>query len=111
MAGKKQNYDDGSVYPLSNEMRDLLFDLQTECSLSWSTTDGWPVGVMHRYVFADDTFWITTMSHRKRVLALRKRPKSCVIVSGENVRDGWRDFTVTAKTLCTVHDETSAGTS
>lgn len=104
----KKSYEDVSVYPIDEPLREVLFAAQTECSLSWTTTDGWPVGVMHRYVWHDGKFWITTMAHRKRVPALRKRPKSCVIVSGENVRPGWRDFTVTAKTLATVHEDDDA---
>ncbi len=100
----KESYDDVSVYPVGDDLRARLFDVQTECAVVWSTTDGWPVGVMHRYVWHDDRFWVTTMAHRKRVPALRKRPKSSVIVSGENAASGWRDFTVTAKTMATVHD-------
>lgn len=101
----KKSYEDVSQYPIDEELRERLFAKQSECALCWSTSDGWPVGVMHRYVWRDGTFWLTTMSHRKRVPALRKRPKSCVIVSGENVMPGWRDFTVTAKTLATVHED------
>jgi hypothetical protein len=104
----KKSYEDVSEYPIDPDLLEVLFDKQTECALCWSTTDGWPVGVMHRYVWHDGKFWITTMSHRKRVPALRKRPKSCVIVSGENVLPGWKDFTATAKTTAIVHDDNAA---
>ena len=60
---------------IAPELLEVLFDKQTECALCWSTADGWPVGVMHRYVWRDGKFWITTMGHRKRVPALRKRNK------------------------------------
>lgn len=111
MAEEKKSYEDVSVYPIDDPLREVLFATQSECALCWSTTDGWPVGVMHRYVWHDGKFWLTTMSHRKRVPALRKRPKSCIIVSGENAVRGWRDFTVTAKTLVTVHEEGNEHTS
>ncbi len=101
----KKSYEDVSVYPIDEPLREVLFARQSECALCWTTSDGWPVGVMHRYVWRDGRFWITTMAHRKRVPALRRRPQSCVIVSGENVEPGWRDFTVTAKTLATVHED------
>ena len=104
----KKSYEDVSVYPIDGPLREVLFDKQTECALCWTTTDGWPVGVMHRYVWRDGTFWLTTMSQRKRVPALRKRPQSCIIVSGENAMPGWRDFTITAKTLATVHEDDEA---
>lgn len=101
----KKSYEDVSEYAIAPELLEVLFDKQTECALCWSTSDGWPVGVMHRYVWHDGKFWITTMGHRKRVPALRKRSKSCVIVSGENVLPGWRDFTATAKTTAIVHED------
>jgi hypothetical protein len=99
---------DLSQYPVEGDLRERLFALQTECAVVWSTRDGWPVGVMHRYLWHDGRFWVSTMGHRKRVVALRDRPKSSVIVSGENVAPGWRDLTVTAKTIATVHDATPA---
>ena len=101
----KKSYEDVSVYPIDGALRERMFDRQTECALCWTTSDGWPVGVMHRYVWKDGKFWLTTMAHRKRVPALRKRPQSCVIVSGEHAVPGWRDFTITAKTLATVHED------
>jgi len=104
VADRKRDYTDVSVYPVGDELRDALFAAQTECAVVWSTSDGWPVGVLHRYVWHEGRFWVSTMAHRKRVPALRARPKSTVIVSGENVRPGWRDFTVTVKTLATVHE-------
>ncbi len=61
---RKQSYDDVSVYPVGDDLRARLFEVQTECAVVWSTTDGWPVGVMHRYVGRGDRFWVTTMAHR-----------------------------------------------
>jgi hypothetical protein len=101
----KKSYEDVSEYAIASELLEVLFEKQTECALCWTTNDGWPVGVMHRYVWRDGKFWITTMGHRKRVPALRKRAKSCVIVSGENVLPGWRDFTATAKTTAIIHED------
>jgi len=91
-------------YPLDEEQRAQLFALQRVCSVSWSTSDGWPVGVTHRYIWARDRIWVTTSSQRKRVTALRNRPKSCVIISGDGTELG-PDKTLTIKTTCTVHDD------
>jgi hypothetical protein len=109
VAEPKKNYDDVSVYPVDEALRERLFERQTECAVVWSTSDGWPVGVLHRFVWRGGRFWVCTMGHRKRVPALRTRPKSSVIVSGENVEPGWRDFTVTAKTLAVVHQAEAVG--
>ncbi|MGI9603988.1 MAG: hypothetical protein ACR2QE_19050 [Acidimicrobiales bacterium] len=93
-----------SEYPLDDEQRERLFALQRVCSVCWSTSDGWPVGVTHRYIWARDRIWVTTSSQRQRVKALRKRPESCVIISGDGTEMG-PDRTITIKTTCTIHDD------
>jgi general stress protein 26 len=70
----------------------------------WSTGDGWPVGVTHRYVWHDGRIWVTTSSQRHRVKALRTRPKSCVVINGDGTPLG-PDRTVTFKTTCVVHED------
>ncbi len=93
-----------SQYPLNEEERERLFALQRVCSVCWSTRDGWPVGVTHRYIWARGRIWVTTSSQRKRVTALRNRPESCVIICGDGTELG-PDLTLTIKTTATVHDD------
>ena len=93
-----------SEYTLDDADRDRLFALQRVCAVCWTTRDGWPVGVTHRYVWAKGRIWVTTSGQRHRVRALRDRPKSCVIVSGDGTELG-PDKTITLKTTCTVHDD------
>lgn len=93
-----------SQYPLDDDQRERLFALQRVCSVCWTTRDGWPVGVTHRYLWARDRIWVTTSRQRARVTALRDRPQSCVIISGDGTELG-PDRTITLKTLCTVHDD------
>ena len=100
----KTNYDDVSVYPLDQDKIERLLEVQSECSVLWTTRDGWPVGVMHRFVYHDGKFWVTCVSQRKRVPALRKRDKSGVIVSSEGTAFG-RDQTMTVKCRATIHDD------
>lgn len=103
----KVNYDDVSTYPLDQDKIERLLELQSECSVLWSTSDGWPVGVMHRFVYQDGKFWVTCASQRKRVSALKKRDKSAVIVSSEGTPLG-HDQTLTVKCRATVHDDNPA---
>ena len=103
----KTDYDDVSIYPLDQNKIERLLQLQTECAVLWSTSDGWPVGVMHRFVYQDNKFWVTCAGQRKRVPALRKRNKSAVIVSSEGTPLG-RDQTMTVKCRATVHDDDPA---
>jgi general stress protein 26 len=93
-----------SAYTLDEADRERLFALQRVCSVCWTTRDGWPVGVTHRYVWARGRIWVTTSAQRHRVTALRSRPKSCVIISGDGTELG-PDRTVTLKTTCTVHED------
>jgi general stress protein 26 len=93
-----------SNYPLDDEQRERLFALQRMCVVCWSTSDGWPVGVTHRYLWKDGRIWVTTSSQRHRVTALRSRPKSCVVISGDGTEMG-ADCTLTLKTTCVVHDD------
>jgi len=93
-----------SQYPLDAEQRELLFATQRVCSVSWTTSDGWPVAVTHRYLWSRGRIWVTTSSQRHRVKALRVRPKSCVVISGDGTELG-ADRTLTLKTICTVHDD------
>ena len=44
--------------------------LAPECVLMWATRDGWPVGVVHSFVWHDQKIWITLAlidTERKRL--------------------------------------------
>jgi general stress protein 26 len=98
------NLEEVSRYPLDDDQREQLFALQRVCAVCWTTSDGWPVGVTHRYIWERGRIWVTTSSQRDRVKALRKRPESCVIISGDGTELG-PDRTLTLKTRCTIHDD------
>ena len=98
------DYVDVAGFGVDPSKRADLYDAQTECVVVWTNAAGWPVGVVHRFVWHDDRFWVTCAPQRARVSALRARPQSCVIVSSEGTWLGG-DVTTTAKTLATVHDD------
>lgn len=104
MTERRENYRNVRGLGVDPAKRDLLYAAQTECVVNWTTRDGWPVGVMHRFVWHDERFWITCAVERKRVAALRARPQSSVVVSSEGTWLGG-DVTTTAKTLATIHDD------
>jgi hypothetical protein len=70
---------------LTPKQLDALVGGRGECVLNWSTRDGDPVGVVVAYVYRKDTFWITCAAHRKRVAALRARPRASVVVNRDGV--------------------------
>ncbi len=98
MTRKLEDFEDVSVYTIDPARREALLARHQECAVVWSTHDGWPVGVMHLYVWREGRFWVTCTRQRKRVAALRARPQSCVIVAFE------QEQTLTAKTLARVHE-------
>ena len=96
-------YEELQRYGVDDAKRARLLVAQLECAVVWTTRDGWPVGVMHWFVWHADRFWVTAMMRRARVSALRQRRESCVIVSSAGTDVG-PSTSVTAKTLATVHD-------
>lgn len=47
----------------------------------WSTSDGWPVGVTHAFVWHDGRIWLTFAEHRHRAAAIRRDNRVSVNVS------------------------------
>ncbi len=52
-----------------------------ECVFNWTTSDGFPVGVVVAYVYRHGRFWTTCAERRKRVPALRRRPQSAIVIN------------------------------
>src|SRR5262245_32788141 len=104
VTSRKTDYRDVRDVGVDDAKRELLYAAQTECCVLWTTRDGWPVGVMHRFVWRDGRFWVTCTAERKRVAALQARPQSAVVVSSEGTWLGG-DITTTAKTLATYEDD------
>jgi hypothetical protein len=98
MSERLEDFEDVSVYAIEDERREALLGRGRECAVVWSTRDGWPIGVMHIYLWRKGRFWVTCTEQRKRVSALRRCPKSSIIVAFEG------EQTITAKTLATVHE-------
>jgi hypothetical protein len=98
------NLEEISGYPLDDETRARLLEVQRLCVVCWTTREGFPVGVHHRYLWADGRVWVTTSRQRHRVRALTKRPESCVVIGGEGTELG-PDRTLTFKTKATVHED------
>jgi nitroimidazol reductase NimA-like FMN-containing flavoprotein (pyridoxamine 5'-phosphate oxidase superfamily) len=70
-----------SIYPFSDEEVDQLMNNSSECVLMWSTKDGWPVGVIHAYVWHDGKIWMTFAVHRHRTAAIKRDNRVSVTVS------------------------------
>lgn len=98
MSERLEDFEDVSVYGIEDARREVLLARGRECAVVWTTQDGWPIGVMHIYLWRNGRFWVTCTQRRKRVAALRRRPQSCVILAFEG------EQTLTAKTRAIVHE-------
>jgi len=98
------NYEDVTSYTLDESTEEELLRAQNELTFIWSNREGWPVGVIMSYVYRNGRFWCTASSQRKRVSAVRRDPRVCVVVTSKGSRvEGSRS--VTYKGLCTVRDD------
>ncbi len=98
------NLEDTKNFPLGDELQQQLLTIQHECAMTWSTQDGWPMAMNQIFLWHNGKIWTTTSSHKKRVVALRRRPKSCIVVSGEGTTLGG-DRSIVIKTEVTYYDD------
>lgn len=82
------NYEDVSVFNLSDDREQRLLDEQIECTFMWTTSTGDPVGVIMNYLFDDGRFWVTCTKRRKRVPAVLARPRVAVCISSRGTDIG-----------------------
>jgi hypothetical protein len=69
----------------SAELDDLIGD-GGQCVFSWTTSAGYPAGVVMAYLFRDGRFWMNCARHRKRIAALRARPQCAIVLTtGEKI--------------------------
>jgi len=76
--GDHEDFTLMALYP--TELETLVGD-RGECVFNWSTSQGYPVGVVMAYVYRHGSFWTNCTATRKRVAALRSRPRASVVVS------------------------------
>ena len=76
-----------SIYGHSEEQKHELMMRAPECVLMWATKDGWPVGVVHSFIWHDGKIWITFAVHRHRASAIKRDNRVSVTVSGATSED------------------------
>ena len=81
MSDEKIDYEDLTSMRLDDDALRALVEPGGECVFSWTTTDGYPVGVVVAYLYRHGKFWTTCAARRKRVPALRRRPQSALVIN------------------------------
>ncbi len=104
MAEAIHDYEAVSTYPLDPDKREELLTTHRECVLMWGTKDGWPVGVIMSYLWAEGRFWLTLGAHRHRVAAIRRDPRVSVCVTSTGTPLGGGK-TVTVKGRAIIHED------
>jgi general stress protein 26 len=95
-----------SIYGFSKDQIHRLLEDASECVLMWATQDGWPVGVVHAFVWQHERVWLTFAAHRHRAAAIRRDPRVSVAVSGTaGVSDDCPNGAVTLKGRATFHED------
>jgi general stress protein 26 len=98
------NLENTKAFPLSDELQGKLLTSAEECAMSWSTNEGWPMAINHIFLWHEGRIWTSTSGLKARVKALRKRPMSCIVVSGMGNEVG-PERSVSIKTRVTFHDD------
>jgi general stress protein 26 len=82
------DYEDVSVFGLSDDREEVLLQKQTECVFMWTTADGDPMGVYMNFVAKDGRFWLTCTRRRVRVKALERRPRAAIAMTSRGTDIG-----------------------
>lgn len=92
--GALTDYENLAGMQLTADELDDLVGGGGECVFNWTTSDGFPVGVVVAYVYRHGKFWTTCAARRKRVPALRKRPQSAIVVNRAGVTASYKGNSV-----------------
>ena len=104
MSTHPENYEDVTVYDLDASVEEELLLAHNECTFMWANKEGWPVGVIMSYVWADGCFWVTLSSQRARVPAMRRDNRCAVCITSKGTKVG-ANQTVTYKGTCEILDD------
>ena len=98
------DYEDVSVFTLSDDRERLLLTTQTECTFMWVNAAGEPVGVIMNYVWHEGRFWVTATRRRARVGAVERNPSVAIAISSRGTDIGVSQ-SITYKGKAIVHDD------
>jgi general stress protein 26 len=81
MVEATSNYDDVRMYGMASDREQELLAMAKECTFIWTNKAGDPVGVIMSYIYRDGKFWLTATRHRKRIPAILRDPRVCIVVT------------------------------
>jgi general stress protein 26 len=81
MVTRFESLADASGFALSRQRQELLLAGELECTFCWTNADGHPIGITQAFVYADGVFWMVSEASRARVRAVRRDPRTAVVVA------------------------------
>jgi hypothetical protein len=75
------SYKELADYSLDPDREEQLLTMQKECTFIWTNKQGEPVGVIMTYLAAKGKIWMLVTEARVRVAAVRRDPRTCIVVS------------------------------
>jgi general stress protein 26 len=81
MVTRFESLADASGFALSQQRQELLLAGELECTFCWTNADGHPIGITQAFVYAGGVFWMVSEASRARVRAVRRDPRSTVVVA------------------------------
>jgi general stress protein 26 len=100
------NYKELADYSLDADRERELLAKQKECTFTWTNKQGEPVGVIMTYLAARGKIWLAVTEKRARVAAVRRDPRTCIVISSAGM-DWGTGKTVTYKGTTRVHQHDS----
>jgi nitroimidazol reductase NimA-like FMN-containing flavoprotein (pyridoxamine 5'-phosphate oxidase superfamily) len=73
--------EDVRQFTLADDRREELLRAQRECTFTWASRDGQPVGVTMSYLWHDGFIWLACTKRRKRTRAVQRDPRVSIVVS------------------------------
>jgi hypothetical protein len=82
------NYTELADYSLGADDERALLDRQKECVFMWTTKKGEPMGVVMTFLAAHGKIWLMCTEKRVRVAAVRRDPRTCIVVTSAGTEWG-----------------------
>lgn len=81
MTTRFEPLDDASRFMLAEDRRNRILAEQIECTFCWTNQRGHPIGITQAFVHRDGEFWMVSEASRARVRAVRRDPRTSIVVT------------------------------
>ncbi|MGY2067274.1 pyridoxamine 5'-phosphate oxidase family protein [Blastococcus sp. SYSU DS0619] len=89
---------------LARDDQEELLDAQTECTVAYTSREGWPGAVVMSFLRRDGRFWLTAVGGRDHLESLRSDPRLTIVVDNRGTGLPGRRMIAVQGTV-TVHED------